>query len=83
MAGLTPLQKRLAELRRIASPQMPASIDRECHIAHALLALLPVVEAAYAFEHAVLARERLEEESELYGALDECERALTGTETKR
>ena len=76
---MTPLQKRLAELRRIASPQMPASIDRECHIAHALLALIPVVEAALAWSAsdderaATLALGR---------ALDECECALADTKTK-
>lgn len=72
---MTPLQKRLAELRRIASPQMPASIDRECHIAHALLALIPVVEAAYRYHHVNC------EWGRVVKALDECERALT--ETKR
>jgi hypothetical protein len=70
---VTPFQKRLAELRKMATlahlSSVPAS-DRELDLADALLALLPVVEAV----------ERGYTGFFLLKALDECERALIQTE---
>ena len=79
MAGLTPLQKRLSGLREMATVSLLRSTWPSEHptrrMVEALLALLPVVEAAYRYHHVNC------EWGRVVKALDECERALT--ETKR
>ncbi len=83
MAGLTPLQRRLAELREMAEESIscfaensPASVPTQ---ARALLALLPVVEAVTKIPQAYDCTWN----AELFEAVDACERALTSTEPTR
>ena len=82
---MTPLQKRLAELREMAEHHLDTYVCSTPHtreIANALLAMLPLVEAVYAYADSALDRER-EKESEMNDAIEECERVLTQQETAR